>query len=249
MRFVIYPYKMGSMSGRALAAGLHGHRVYPDRKYKRREGDVIINWGSSTVPNWDSEGIINPPEAVKLASNKIKCLERLTLRGVPCLEYTVDSEVARGWIRDGHIIFARHKLTGHSGEGLVVFPNKYETLKGAKLYTKGISSTGEYRVHVFQGEILDYRKKSRAYDSEPTEIEDRVRTNGNGWIFREHNLKRLKRIEKLAKDAVEALGLDFGAVDIIKDEDGNVFVCEVNTAMALETRTLERYLQAFKDLT
>lgn len=118
----------------------------------------------------------------------------------------------------------------------------------APLYTKAKQNNGEYRVHVFAGEVIDYRKKSRRDGDHAQEGQSDVRTLGNGWVFRQSNLKRLERVEELAIKAIEALGLDFGAVDIIKDENGEVFVVEVNTAVACDDTTLENYLTAINHL-
>ena len=49
-----------------------------------------------------------------------------------------------------------------------------------------------------------------------------------------------------AQNAVEALGLDFGAVDIILGKNGIWYVLEVNTACGLEGTTLEKYCEQFR---
>lgn len=49
----------------------------------------------------------------------------------------------------------------------------------------------------------------------------------------------------LAVAAVKALGLDFGAVDVLLDTEGRVFVLEVNTAPELTKPTLEWYAGRF----
>ncbi len=120
-------------------------------------------------------------------------------------------------------------------------------LPAAPLYTRAVENHGEYRVHVFNGEVIDYRKKSRHHDDTPEDGQNDVRTLGNGWIYRASNLARLERIENLAVSTIAALGLDFGAVDIIKDEDGEVMVLEVNTACGMDDVTLGNYLTAISN--
>jgi len=124
----------------------------------------------------------------------------------------------------------------------------------APLYTAGVSNKGEYRVHVFDGEVILYQKKSRRVgeDGEVVTAEGEeadVRNLASNWIYRTGNLNRLERIEDLAIEAISALGLDFGAVDIIMDNEGDVFVLEVNSAPGLgNTDTLDAYVSVFNEM-
>lgn len=244
MTFRIYPFKLGSESARRLKEVLGGRPLLkPDGNYNYQEGDVIINWGSARNPNFLREGVrmLNLPEHVEVASNKLRTFEALSRGGVATIPFTASADQAREW--DG-VIYARHELRGHSGEGIEIIPEDQD-VPPAPLYTKGMDNQGEYRVHVMNGEVFDYRKKSRLADDEPTEEQGKIRTLGNGWIYRQGNLRRLERIEQLAIQAINALNLDFGAVDIIMDENGDVFVLEVNTAVGLADNTLESYQEAF----
>jgi glutathione synthase/RimK-type ligase-like ATP-grasp enzyme len=233
--------------------------------------------------------VLNKPEDVAIASNKLLTLEKLEGDGVPTIPFTASEGQANDWLSQGHKVYVRHSLTGHSGEGIEVIEagiiddidtisriqNELEALgmahivneidralelrqgelevelPEAPLYTRGVSNNGEYRVHVFNGEVILYQKKSRRVSEdgevEVAEGEDAdVRNLASNWVYRTGNLRRLERVEKLAIDAVQVLGLDFGAVDIIKDENGDVFVLEINTAPGLGNDvTLEAYVRAF----
>jgi len=243
----------GSKSVRKLRDSLDSRIIrLEDSRYRYREGHTIINWGNSRRPSWMSEDVpvINKPEAVAVASNKLTTLQKLTEAGVATVTWTTDWDTASDWDVK---TFVRNKLTGHSGEGIEVFEGNM-ALPPAPLYTMAIENTGEYRVHVFKGEVIHYQKKSRRVDEAgnvitPDGEEADVRNLASNWVYRTGNLRRLERIEELAKSAVIALGLDFGAVDIIKDENGEVFVLEVNTAPGLgNTETLEAYVNAFSSL-
>lgn len=243
---------MGSRSGREISSRLEALRVYPDRNYNPREGDLIINWGNARVPDWYERAMsvgarmLNHPANVNTASNKLLAFRQLQALGIPIPEFTTDWNVASDWDEDGWEgkVYVRDVLRGHSGVGIRTY-NDYQALPHSLLYVKGIENHGEYRLHVFNGEVIDYRKKRRAREDEPTEEQDLVRSHDNGWIFTMENLRRLGRIQDLATEAVHALGLDFGAVDIIKDEDGAVYVLEVNTACGVEGTTIDNYINSF----
>lgn len=89
--------------------------------------------------------------------------------------------------------------------------------KAATHFMEYIEAPREYRVHVFQGKSLRISQKLHTAFHEYTTIKPT------------HNVKHVR---KAAKQAVETLGLDFGTVDILADED-NCWVLEVNTAAGL----------------
>lgn len=88
---------------------------------------------------------------------------------------------------------------------------------GATHFMEYIEAPREYRVHIFQGKSLRISEKLHTAFHEYTTIKPT------------HNVKHVR---KAAKQAVEALGLDFGTVDILADND-NCWVLEVNTAAGL----------------
>jgi hypothetical protein len=72
-----------------------------------------------------------------------------------------------------------------------------------------------------------------------------LRSNRLGWKF--SIVKKYDDgLSKVAIDAVEAIGLNFGAVDCCTDINGNHVVFEVNSGPGLEATTFEKYIEAFK---
>jgi glutathione synthase/RimK-type ligase-like ATP-grasp enzyme len=246
-KYRIYPYKIGSASAKALAQSLGGWCVYSNKRFPARKDHKIINWGNTENPTWRKPDtfILNKPECVALATNKLSTFERLAENGVPVPDYTTDYNVAQGWVNDGSSVYVRKVLNGHGGNGIEVC--RGGILPRAHLYTKAITVKAEYRVHVFNGKVIDYAKKRRRIDDVPNEDQLSVRNHENGWIFTRENLRRLERVEQMAINAIKSLGLDFGSCDIVRDINNDCFVLEVNTASGIEGTTLENYTNAIRE--
>jgi hypothetical protein len=242
-RLYIAPYKLGSESAKALAERLDVNRISGEKRLRFR--NIIINWGKDyLVPDLTLQ-VINRAEAVANAKNKLHTLEILSTESVSCPEFTEDKEVALQWLNDDNIVYARRTLTGQSGQGIVILTadDTYD-VPYAPLYTKGIPKTHEYRVHVAFGKVIDFSKKRRRNE---TEASPYIKNLDNGWVFCRDDVKLPYPVLTSSLEAVAALGLDFGAVDILyKQSDNKAYVLEVNTAPGLEGTTLDRYVDAFQ---
>ena len=250
MKTFLYPYKGGSKSAKELAQGLGIKRIKcKGSKFVGTANKTVINWGSSNPQvNLGNAIIINKPVNVGLASNKLHTMRKLADCQVSIPEYYTDKFLAEAVIVNGGKVFCRTKLTGHSGEGIVVAETVNE-LVDAPLYTKWIRIGQEYRVHVFRGEVLDYQRKARKHDVPDEEVNWKVRNLAGGFIFARGDVVLGDDVKEQALKAIEALGLDFGAVDIITGKrDGKAYVLEVNTACGLMGTTLEKYIKAFGEL-
>lgn len=237
-RIVLYPYKLASASSKQIAEALKRHgkqviRVYPSGKYRPRPDDFIINWGNTEVPEWDTGTIINKPSAVSLAVNKLKTLEILHEEEVRHVPFTTDIGKARDWGADGFQIVERHRLEGYGGDGILI-SDEYN-LSDAPLYTKLLNPCDEYRVHVFMGNVIDYTKKVKRGARD-----DFIKNLEHGWYFL-RDVQPRSGVIRRALDAVEALGLDFGAVDVLRYNDKS-YVLEVNTAVGLSPLGVTSYV-------
>jgi len=251
-RVAIAPYKRGSKSARLLKKGLSealGRDVLfinPERVGLCKPSRVVINWGSSGV---DYEGgcrIINHPASVHLAANKINSLKAFAIDEIPHPEFTTDKDKAKEWIDQGHKVVCRTLLTAHSGQGIVVAKQQDE-LVDAPLYTKYIRKQKEFRVHVFSSKILDIQEKRRS--SSVDDHHPYIRNHANGYVFCRGGIEEPHSLRGVAISAVDALGLDFGAVDVVWNEaQDKCYVLEVNTACGLEGSTVHKYVQAIKEV-
>lgn len=262
-RIAIMPYGP-SDSVTALVAALRARDVEVVRlrrvgsNFRGRAGDLIVNWGNSNI---DLSGItgagslLNPPAAIRRASHKTTAFEAMRSAGnVPLVESTTRRQEAQAWLAAGHTVYARTVLQGHSGEGIVVCAQTApadlgqiqfsDTLVQAPLYTKAITDQRrEFRIHVMNGVITFVQQKRRAdgWQQNP-QYSNIVRNHSTGWIYAQQSVEPNQAAKDAAIRAVQALGLNFGAVDVITRRD-EAWVLEVNTAPGLTGTNLETYVE------
>jgi hypothetical protein len=107
-------------------------------------------------------------------------------------------------------------------------------LRNHDFFTPVVDSDTEYRVWVYRKRVLS------VYEKRLTEPENNTkfgRNRANGWTFHALGTEEIpENVRRVAKTAVAALNLDFGAVDILgkwEDEDHTdvqATVLEVNSA-------------------
>lgn len=246
---VVYPYKMGSKSAKTLARALDTLRVYPNKHYKPKSNHLIINWGNSRFPMWDYMRwgkFLNRPHHVNTAANKLLSFRAFTTNLISCPLWTKETSIAQQWIDDGYRVFGRQTLTGHSGEGILIF-NQGDEVTPCPLYTREVKKDKEYRVHVFNGKVIDYQQKKKKLNFEGESVNG-IRNYANGWVYARNDVVLSEEVREEAIKAVKALGLDFGAVDVCTVKGGGVCVFEVNTACGLEGTTITKYVDAIKEM-
>ena len=245
MKFVVYPYSMGSNSARDLAQALNAKRVFPDGNYRPDHNHVVINWGYARQPNWDGDipaKFLNPPGYITVSRNKLNSLEVLQENGVRVPPFTTDYDEAVGWDKP---FVARWELQGHSGSGAQYCEGeeRHGNFSNCPLFTRYIRRNAEFRVHVLDGEVIDFaqRKRSRSVD----DVDWRIRSRPNGWIMAREDVTLPESVREAALLATKAINLDFGAVDVLHTASDKAYVLEVNSAPGLEGTTLESYCDAF----
>ncbi len=243
-RIRVLPYKMGSKSGKALATYVGAKRLYSDDRcrFVGRSTDTIINWGSQRTIRGTAR-VLNTPDAVYKASNKLVSLQSLDRAGVSIPKYFTDLV---GVPRDVNY-YARTKLSGHSGEGIVVIKPD-DAIVDAPLYTQHVKKSAEYRAIVVGDRVVDFKRKLRKREFEG-ERDGYVWNCANGYVFARSGIDKPTGIDALSIASIKALGLDFGAVDIIQERHtGILYVLEVNTAFGIEGSTLELVGNAIKEM-
>lgn len=196
------------------------------------------------------------------------------------IPFTEDIEAAVNMARVGGRIYVRTTLNGHSGEGIAMLCNNRDALSqavqmlvrggmaevinvettmipaniwGAQLFTAGVTGQRiEYRIHVVNGNVILAQQKKRKTDFEGV-TNSVIRNVSSGWIYAVEDVDQSPGYAdacEAAKAAVAAMGLDFGAVDVVfRVNPAKAFVLEINTAPGLadEGSAVEAYVKAFKE--
>ena len=204
-RPIILPYNRTSISAKAVSRYFKTLRPFPNRNYKPRHNDIIVNWGfNNDIPvlrDTDTE-VLNKPENIRKASSKLECLTILKECGIPVPEFATNIEDAKELFNNTNVVYCRTLTRASKGKGIVLATRPEELVK-APLYTAKLDNHIEYRVHIFNNKIIDIvqkRKmtKDRMKDKGIEQRNDDVRNLMNGWSFTRGNVT-------------------------IKDEDGNYY--------------------------
>lgn len=243
MAVKVLPYRQGSRSARALADALGGRVLRLEgSRYVERNQDIVVNWGrSGDIPY---RSVLNSAAAVRTAGNKLFAFTAMR----------DNCRTPEWWVRreeipdDAFPIVCRTTLTGHSGAGIVMAQRRSD-LVDAPLYVRYVKKQDEYRIHVgrMRGEyiIISIQRKAKRAGFEGANFQ--IRNHDNGFVYVRDGVNPPEDVIQQARDALEACGLDFGAVDVIwNNHRREAYVLEINTAPGLEGTTIEHYAQFFR---
>lgn len=249
----MYAYNNLSESAKDLCRLLGIKRIAhkAESTFVSRPDKTIINWGSAEIPRqFLVNNVLNNPARVAVAVDKHRTFTTLADNGVRIPPFTTSRDTVREWLNEGSIVFARTLTRASSGRGIVIMepdhPDNHET--NAPLYTKYVKKRYEYRVHVMNGQVIDSQRKGLREELRGRDdVDFRVRNLSNGFVFVRNDDHQIpQQVLDIGVQAVAAMGLDFGAVDIIYNErERQAYVLEINTAPGLTGTTLENYAAAF----
>ena len=259
LRPVLVPYDRTSLSGKAVSRHFKVKRPFADGRFRPKKSDVIINWGiNDEIPIIKEDTLVlNKPKDVSLAASKLDCLTILGKNGINVPYFATNLEDAKSLFGITEKVFCRTLTRASKGKGIVIAKNEKE-LVDCTLYTAMLDVDIEYRVHVFNGEVIDLAQKKRMSterrkDKKIEVRNEEVRNLMNGWSFTRTDIT-LKdaggvfyhEIIKIALEGAKALNLDFCAIDLIKDKNDVFYILEVNTAPGMKkgTTTHRRYVRA-----
>lgn len=261
---IILQDRISKTSKYSLRPALRARRITPFSRNIQPipRGAVLVNFGATEIPAWVRQDMVflNSPDAIRDSANKYHTFVKLKEADVPTVRWTTSSDDVQKWLDKGHKILARHNLASSGGRGISIVVSG-EQIPKVPLYTRYFPKTHEFRVHVVGGEAVDVtEKKLREELKEKRDAVSLVRSHDNGWVHAHSDLSvsgdDLGTLSKLGVDAITAVGLDFGAVDILACLDTNTprrltkaVVCEVNSAPGIENEVTKRaYASALNKL-
>lgn len=248
MSIFVYTGNRPSKTAALLARGLGGKRIKTKgSRYHYREGDTILNYGAGVCYIPGVKRFVNNPSCVRVASNKLEAFKVMREAGVCVPDFTTSVKEALEWESP---FIGRKLLQGSGGKDAVYLPSDSDELEvdEFKLFTRYIKKAVEYRIHVMWGEVLDTQQKRKRNGVEDADF--KIRNHDRGWVFCRHHVDEPHdSVYSVSIEAVRALGLDFGAVDVVYNQHyREAYVLEVNTAPGLEATTLDNYINRLKEM-
>lgn len=198
------------------------HRVV---RSKDDPSDVILSWGCSyDGPKPCVNGHVNQ-------FNKFNCFNEFRKAGVLCpftypINYIADHVIPRGEV------WLARKRQHQKGKDITVCKSTEDARRVANagehdFFSVYIPIDVEYRVWVFKGKAFSTYEKVFKGEGE---YEGFMRNRRFGFSFQKRDdLIGSHQIEGPCIKAVAALGMDWGAVDILKGKDGKYYVLEINS--------------------
>jgi glutathione synthase/RimK-type ligase-like ATP-grasp enzyme len=258
--------KRTSVTGKALAEKLGLTRISPTHP-KREFGSLPPPKGTKICINYGSTDVRTPLRGIKFLNhpeNLVKYTDKL--KALKCM---FDSEVSVPFFQENkdalNKAFALQpnlRLIGRTcrhqgGGGFRLIRSKSDLVRDNQsdywLLQVGMTpESREYRVHVFNGEVIKIQRKTPHLDEDENEITPTsydCKSHDNGWMFSKCDIDRVHAsVREQALLAVSSLGYDFGAIDIIREPETNLtYVLEVNSGMGLDEAGLELYKDKFED--
>lgn len=232
--FLLYHPKSGP-TGRQLRDSLGipgGTRVKGDH-------EVIIRWGSQREPE---KGGVNSPSALALASDKLRALSALRSAGVLVPDYWTNTSLQER--PESGVVLGRNRK-GYGGTDIVAYEEGQVYPAIHEWYSAYVPNTREYRIHVFADAVIRIQGKYLDFPEQHTN--PYIKNYAQGFRFRTPDKRLNADRTEAAIAAVSALGLVFGAVDLLIGEDRRAYVLEVNTAPKLAPLTCSQYTAAIRD--
>lgn len=228
-----------SHGARDLTAKLVELGVEAVRAESKQPGYLNIGWGRP--------GDVN----TRIPPNKLWELEACKKAGVRTVPFGSFTGIGANTTEAPAYIMGRN-IRHTEGTDIALYqlrPGGYRLIqRGRKaqfepdFYTAVIDKAAEYRAHVWFGKAVKYGKKTYRGEGESASI---IWNFDSNWKL-DYKADVPPAAWDLAKKAVKACGLDFGAVDVLEGKDGLMYFLEVNTRPGIEGQTILKYASKIK---
>lgn len=260
MLFILYK-NTGVYSGRALRKVLDD--LYKDTVsggYPKRFGkllkrglnpEMVVNLGTTDPFAYEGE-VLNTQDMVRAASNKRQARVIFQEAGVPAPELFRRAQS----VRTSDLPVIGRTSYHRKGNGFWFCKTKTDVERaarqGATHFLEMVPNTREYRVHTFiKGKYRELPPEERTPDHYVSiKVSEKVWQGGGkpnpeepqknhefGWVFLGQQNRRAEELDVVrysAKQAIAALGIDFGAVDVMYAiRTKQPYVLEVNSTPSL----------------
>ncbi len=226
-----------------------GHKAYKltkrynDGTFSARDGtNLLIAWGNSSniaARYCDNPMRINSSTSIKTTANKWLMLDKLFQAKVPVVEFGLEApsehDLGLDECRDSKGYFYVRTRKGDTR-----YDNTFDDISDSHVTKPVPYKRREYRIHIFGGQIFS------AYEKVPHDNTIRPPLfKQDNCHFTKIDLTRSRldaNGQAIAIKAVQVLGLDYGAVDLVRDKFGDFVVCEVNSSAGLSTTNVKRLI-------
>lgn len=204
---------------------------------------ILVRWGNIIELAPFNCIVYNKIENIKNATDKALARHLFINNNVSCPKFVDPATIKINQFP----VIARPK-THAKGKNFVILKDRISFTQFYNenqdwYYSEFIDKVAEFRLHAAHGRILNYLEKPNP-------------NNGNIAWNRALNGEAFENVKwsdyngdvcYTAIQAINALGLDFGGVDVMVDAKGKVYVLEVNTAATLASSeySMERYAMYF----
>lgn len=226
-------------------------RIYTDHNINNHgklkqvsfDNNIVVRWGNCIQVPLENCIVYNKSEAIAKATDKKLSRELFTKAGLSCPKL-----IEGQFVKINFPVIARPSK--HSkGKNFVVINNHAEYIRHSLYntdwyYSEYVDKVAEYRLHVAHGRVLNYLEKPAPRDK--NQLAWNRAQNEDPFVnvkWDNYNGK----VCNLAIKSLDVFGLDFGAVDIMVDKNGNPYLLEVNTAGTLSSSeySMQRYAMYF----
>ena len=223
------------VTGRNLADYLGVPRGHSDSSQR----EYLFRWGSTSGVRFiPDEQTFNRMSKIEANTDKYNSLRVMDSEGIQVPDYSRTVEDL------SYPILVRSTNHREGQDINLILQERDDYLTSNDFYTQYIPVQMEYRVHVAFGNILKlYEKRLRSEsDNHPV-----IRNSGTGNVFLNPRDPVPEEVRDESLRALRALGLEYGAVDVILGENDEVYVLEVNTAPSLDEANIQRYGNAIAE--